>query len=145
MKTLSLEETIKWMERCIFEGADWNEDFWSNYTDALNYLKEYRKRKETLEQAQEHAEEPRQWFVQGLANIMEDHERRDLALTWDELCRIDMIGEPVWNGGTSRWMLLIDSGSDNTWIDLVNHAGGRERWIEHDLRLAPLYRKPKEK
>lgn len=66
-------------------------------------------------------------------------------LSWDELCRIDMIGEPVWNSGTRRWMLLIDSGSDNTWIELVNHAGGRERWIEHDLRLAPLYRKPKEK
>lgn len=73
--------------------------------------------------------------------------RLDLThpLTWEDLCRLEMIGEPVWNSNTLRWMLLIDSASDGTWIELVNHAGGRERWIEHDLRLAPLYRKPKEK
>ena len=62
-------------------------------------------------------------------------------LTWDDLCRLEMIGEPVWNSATRRWMLLIDSANDNTWIDLVNHAGGVEHWIEHDLRKAPLYRK----
>ena len=131
MKTLSLEETIQWMEKCIFEGADWNEDFWSNYTDALNYLKEYRNNLPQYESL-------KIFWAERMCDL-------NLPLKWDELCRIDMIGEPVWNGGTRRWMLLIDSGSDNTWIELVNNAGGREHWIEHDLRLAPLYRKPKEK
>lgn len=124
MKTLTLEETIQWMERCIFEGADLNEDFWNNYTDALHYLETWKLIVESERKAHK-ADVP--------ANP---------PLTWDELCRIDMIGEPVWNLATRRWMLLIDSANDNTLIELVNHAGGREHWIEHDLRLAPLYRKP---
>ena len=70
-----------------------------------------------------------------------DNNRND-PLTWEDLCKLDMIGSPVWNGNTRRWMLIIDSANDGTWIDLVNHAGGKERWIEHDLRKAPLYRKP---
>ena len=62
-------------------------------------------------------------------------------LTWDELCRLEMIGEPVWNSRTTRWMLIIDSANDGTWVDLINHAGGKEHWTEHDLRKNPLYRK----
>lgn len=62
-------------------------------------------------------------------------------LTWDDLCKLDMIGSPVWNGSTCRWMLLIDSANDGTWIEMINHAGGHEKWIEHDLRKNPLYRK----
>ena len=45
------------------------------------------------------------------------------ALTWDELCKLHMIGEPVWNSHTLRWMLLIDSAWDGTWIELINNAG----------------------
>lgn len=89
--------------------------------DALQYLKWYKELADNSEAFAEWKENP--------------------PLTWDELCRIDMIGEPVWNSATRRWMLLIDSANDNTWIDLVNHAGGVEHWIEHDLRKAPLYRK----
>lgn len=59
---------------------------------------------------------------------------------WDDLCRLEMIGEPVWNSNTRRWMLLIDQANDNNWIELINHAGGHEKWIEHDLRKQPLYR-----
>ena len=71
--------------------------------------------------------------------------RLDLAhpLTWSDLCKLEMIGEPVWNSATRRWMLLIDSANDNTWIDLVNHAGGHEKWIEHDTIKRPLYRMKK--
>lgn len=65
------------------------------------------------------------------------------ALTWDELCKLHMIGEPVWNSHTRRWMLIIDSASDGTWVDLVNHAGGKEHWMWYDLRKNPLYRKEK--
>ena len=63
----------------------------------------------------------------------------DTPLLWEDLCRIEMIGEPVWNSNTKRWMLLIDSGSGNDWILLVNHAGGQEQWLEHDVKKAPLY------
>lgn len=63
----------------------------------------------------------------------------DVPLSWDDLCRVGMIGEPVWNGKTKRWMLLIDSAADNSWITLVNHAGGQEMWIELDVKRCPLY------
>ena len=63
----------------------------------------------------------------------------DTPLSWDDLCRVSMIGEPVWNGKTKRWMLLIDSGSGNDWIQLVNHAGGQEMWLELDVKRTPLY------
>ena len=78
--------------------------------------------------------------------IHRKHPRLDLEhpLTWDDLCRLEMIGEPVWNSNSQRWMLIIDSASDNTWIDLVNHAGGKERWIGHDARKFPLYRMKKQ-
>lgn len=61
-------------------------------------------------------------------------------LSWDDVCRLEMIGKPVWNSNTLNWMLIIDSANDGTWIDLINHAGGHEKWIEHDLRRNPLYR-----
>ena len=61
-------------------------------------------------------------------------------LIWSDLCRLDMIGEPVWNSNSQRWMLIIDSANDNTWIELINHAGGHEKWIGHDARKFPLYR-----
>ena len=125
MKTLTLEETIQWMEKCIFEGADWDEDFWSNYTDALNYLKKYQHYQNT---------------PSCMCHIAMCDEQ---ALTWNELCKLHMIGEPVWNSSTRRWMLVIDSAYDGTWIELINHAGGHEKWIEHDLRKNPLYRKEK--
>ena len=68
--------------------------------------------------------------------------RLDLAhpLTWSDLCKLEMIGEPVWNSNTLRWMLIIDNASDGTWIELINHAGGHEKWIEHDAKKFPLYR-----
>jgi len=91
--------------------------------DALHYLLDYRREQ--------------QIFAYDIAKRIMD--MRNDPLTWEELCRVDMIGEPVWNSGTRRWMLLIDSANDNTWIDLVNHAGGLEHWIEHDLRKAPLF------
>lgn len=61
-------------------------------------------------------------------------------VSWDDLCRMEMIGEPVFNSNTRRWMLLIDSASDGSWIQLVNHAGGQEQWIQHDAQRFPLYR-----
>lgn len=41
MKILTLKETIDWMEKCITDGTDQNEDFWSNFSDAFMYLKIY--------------------------------------------------------------------------------------------------------
>jgi hypothetical protein len=92
MKTLTLEETVQWMERCISEGADWNEDFWSNYVDALNYLKEF----------------------QGLLNMWNDKldkEQANQPLTWDELKTME--DKPVWieygsdeDTALKRWCLV---------------------------------------
>lgn len=82
MKTLTLEETIQWMEECIFEGAVWNEDFWSNYTEALHYLKQFRKIVELDEG--ESAE------VTQVSIIT----KPNLPLTWDELKQMD--GKPIW-------------------------------------------------
>lgn len=42
MEILTLEETISWMEKCITEGTDYEEDFWSNFSDAFMYLQMYR-------------------------------------------------------------------------------------------------------
>ena len=62
------------------------------------------------------------------------------AISWEELTKVGMIGEPVWNSNSRRWMLLIDSSNDRTWIELINDAGGHEKWIEHDAQAKPLYR-----
>ena len=74
--------------------------------------------------------------------IQKGDPRLDTAhpLKWDDLTKIDMIGEPVWNSNSLRWMLLIDSANDRTWIELINDAGGHEKWIEHDTVKFPLYR-----
>ena len=121
--------------------------FWvdrETYNDALHYLREYRSDMKQWESDRKGYED----WIKRYKDARDKHQqavielKRNDPLTWDELCRIDMIGEPVWNWGSRRWMLLIDSANDNTWIELVNHAGGREHWIEHDLRLALLYRKP---
>lgn len=64
-------------------------------------------------------------------------------LTWKELTSVDMIGQPVWNSNTLKWMLVIDSDNLKAWVDLANHSGGTERWIEHDAQKYPLYRMAK--
>lgn len=61
-------------------------------------------------------------------------------LTWEQLTLVKMIGQPVWNSNTREWMLVIDSDGLNYWVELVNHAGGHEKWVEHDLQAKPLYR-----
>jgi len=76
----------------------------------------------------------------GCCITKRDPRLSDKPLTMEEMTRVEMVGEPVWNSNTRRWMLLIDSANDNTWLDLINHAGGRERWTAHDLRKYPLYR-----
>lgn len=92
--------------------------------DALHYLKEYQRYQNT----------PSRMVHMAMCD-------ENNPLTWEDLCKLNMIGSPVWNSNTRRWMLIIDSANDGTWIDLVNHAGGKEHWIEHDLCKNPLYRK----
>lgn len=65
-------------------------------------------------------------------------------ISWDDLTKMEMIGQPVFNSNTRKWMLLIDSGSFRDWIVLLNDAGGQEKWIEHDAQKYPLYRMRKE-
>ena len=61
-------------------------------------------------------------------------------LSWDDITRLEMIGEPLYNSNTRKWMLMIDIAGDRAWIELINDAGGHEKWIEHDLQKFPLYR-----
>ena len=67
-----------------------------------------------------------------------------LTISWDTLTTVEMIGEPVYNSNSRRWMLVIDSANDGTWVELINHAGGHEKWGEHELRKYPLYRMRRE-
>ena len=138
MKTLN--EVIKALEMCTVDecvciyGCPYSEfadgDDSCEYhaipamqKDALIYLKMYKELAGDSEAFAEWKENP--------------------PLTWDKLCELHMIGEPVWNSHTRMWMLIIDSASDGTWVDLVNHAGGKEHWMWYDLRKNPLYRKEK--
>ncbi len=66
-------------------------------------------------------------------------------LTMEDLCRLEMIGQPVWNSNTLKWMLLIDSAPDGrSWVDLVSDSGKTVRMEPHDVRKFPLYRMRKE-
>ena len=62
-------------------------------------------------------------------------------LTMEDLCELKMVGEPVWNSNTLRWMLIIDSALDSrSWVDLLDHCGKTIRYEPHDVQKYPLYR-----
>ena len=62
-----------------------------------------------------------------------------IPLTWDDLMRPGMIGEPVWSEWKRRWFLIADSALDNrSWLDLVDACGKVTRIIEHDLKVYKL-------
>ena len=66
-------------------------------------------------------------------------------LTWDDLCKLEMVGQPVWNSNTRQWMLLIDSSLDGrSWIDLIDNCGKTFRWMQIDAEMYPLYRMRRE-
>lgn len=124
--------------------------FWvdrETYNDALHYLREYRSDMKHWESDRKGYED----WIEQYKDARNKHQqavielKRNDPLTWDELCRLDMIGEPVWNSNSLRWMLLIDNASDGTWIELITHSGKHEKWIEHDAIKRPLYRMKKEK
>lgn len=94
---------------------------------------------------QESYDEIEQLLIDAGINITKADPRLDTThpLTWKELTSVDMIGQPVWNSYTRKWMLVIDSDNLKAWVDLANHSGGTERWIEHDAQKYPLYRMAK--
>ncbi len=63
-------------------------------------------------------------------------------LSMDDLCKLEMVGEPVWNSNTRKWMLVIDSalGDVKGWVDLVDTAGKVVRYEPIDVQKYPLYR-----
>lgn len=63
-----------------------------------------------------------------------------IPLTMDDLCRLEMIGEPVWNSNTRHWMLVIDSDTMHKTVDLVDNCGKIIRFEPHDVVKYPLYR-----
>lgn len=68
-----------------------------------------------------------------------------IPLTMDDLCKLEMVGEPVWNSNTRHWMLIVDSANDNrSWVDLVDNCGKIIRFDPHDVSKFPLYRLRKE-
>ncbi|MBP5782304.1 MAG: hypothetical protein J6W04_02065 [Bacteroidales bacterium] len=62
------------------------------------------------------------------------------VLTMEDMTKVSMIGEPVWNSSTKKWMLLIDSANDGTWVELINNAGGHEKMNAHDIQNNRFYR-----
>lgn len=68
-----------------------------------------------------------------------------IPLTMEDLCKLEMIGEPVWNSNTREWMLVIDSALDNrSWVDLIDASGKPIRYDPHDVQKFPLYRMKRE-
>ena len=63
-----------------------------------------------------------------------------IPLTMDDLCKLEMIGEPVWNSNTRNWMLVIDSDTMHKTVDLVDNCGKIVRFDPHDVSKFPLYR-----
>ena len=65
-----------------------------------------------------------------------------VPLTIEDLCKLDMVGEPIWNSNTLQWMLVIDSslGDVNAWVDLCDHCGQILRFGPHEVTCFPLYR-----
>lgn len=63
-------------------------------------------------------------------------------IPWEDLVKLEMLGQPVFNSNTRKWMLLIDSAGPYThdWIVLLNDAGAQEKWTKHDAQKYPLYR-----
>lgn len=129
MKTLSLEESIQWMEKCIFEGADWNEDFWSNFTDALHYLKEYRNCGACA------------YADSYLRCTKED---RNDPLSWQELKAME--GKPVWveteNCG-AHWY-IIESIDDDMIIVIGKYYERINYYHDDDFIRWQAYRKERE-
>ena len=91
-------------------------------------------------------DEIRQLIFDAGCLIHKKDPRLDLEhpLTWDDLCRLDMIGEPVWSEEKRAWFLVADSALDNrSWVDLADACGKITRLGPHDLKQVRLYRKEK--
>ena len=63
-----------------------------------------------------------------------------VPLSWDDLMRLDMIGQPVWNSNTRRWMLVVDNDVMHGTVDFVDDCGKAVRFEPHDVQKFPLYR-----
>jgi hypothetical protein len=140
MKTLTLEETVQWMERCISEGADWNEDFWSNYVDALHYLKEYRENKSGLEKTKEALEVKKKIYEDMTEKIMQQGQENE-ARCQAEIARYQ---EAVKNceraenlykqkqkaAEDALWKIASDPNEPLTWDELKTMED-KPVWIEY--------------
>ena len=92
---------------------------------------------------EESYDEVKQLILDSGCGIAKADPRLDTShpLTMEDLCRLEMIGEPVWNSNSRRWMLLIDNALDNrSWVDLINDSGKTVRFGPHDVQKFPLYR-----
>ena len=153
MKMLTLEETIQWMDKVIFEGADWDEDFWSNYTDAIHYLKMYRSDKLQYEADRKNWTDNYAVKLGQLENATAKHMQalkelqigmKNDPLTWEELFSLGLIGRPVWSEEKHAWFLIADSALDNrSWVDLADACGKITRLGPHDLKQVRLYKREK--
>jgi hypothetical protein len=68
-----------------------------------------------------------------------------MPLGMEDLCRLEMVGQPVWNSNAREWMLVIDSALDNrSWVDLIDASGKPIRYGPHEVVKFPLYRMKRE-
>lgn len=86
-------------------------------------------------------------LVKGIGCLIQKADPRidtTRPLTMYDLCKAEMIGEPVWNSNTIAWMLLIDSALDSrSWVDLIDNGGKTHRYAPIDVDRYPLYRMKK--
>ena len=139
MKTLTLEETIAWMDKTLFEGTDLNEEYWNNFVDALHYLKYLQKYYEMCETSQKlrntsqitcpkcHSE-----FV-----ILPDANN---PLTMEYFSKL-IDTEPIWCEKLGEWYLFLAYDDGENEIQLMSDKGDIETFDEEDLEKYPLYRR----
>lgn len=63
-----------------------------------------------------------------------------VPLGMEELCSLEMVGQPVWNSNTREWMLVIDSDHMHNTIDLIDNCGKIVQYGPHEVKKFPLYR-----
>ena len=150
MKTLTLDETIAWMDEVIFEGKNSDEEFWSNFVDALHYLKEYRSDMLMYAANQKHWEDELKQKIKDFGDAKDRYiaklKELDIGtlnnpLTWQELKQME--GKPVWyeHEFWKGWIIL---GKVEQGVTCEMIPDREERWYIVKDGSAKAYRKERE-
>ena len=169
IKALAMCDTGADCRECPYFGDD-REDLTQLRRDALEYLYMYQgtlRVIDCVDKLRREFEEARDKHIREIARYQEAIQNCEAAenkykaiheewlqmkwleeqnplLTWEDLCRVDMVGKPVWNADRREWMLIIDNALDgSSWVYLVDNCGKQIRLEPHDLKKYQLYRREK--